>query len=113
MGRYANAAVRLDFPDLSEDDDPIYVTIKNPKRVPADALIPSADVDQADTEAMKRETFTVLAGLIVDWHVYDGNIDEDSDPLPLPATADTIASLPFEIVKKLTDEVFSVVAPPQ
>ena len=118
MGRYANPTIRFDFPDLSEDDDPIYVVIRNPKRMAAEQLIPKdvtlKDADgNLDEAAVKDATFELLASLVVDWHVYDGAADDDSDPLPLPATAAAFRSLPFEIFDKVSDALTGVVTPPR
>lgn len=118
MGRYANSTVRLDFPDLSEDDDPIYVTIRNPKTVPADVLMPSADVPlgedgKPESSAAISSSFEVMAKLIIDWHVYDGLTEEDSPALPLPATPEMLRSLPFEIVERIASEMGQVLTTPR
>jgi hypothetical protein len=117
MGRYANSLVRLEFPDLSEDGDLIQVTIRNPKTVPADKLIP-ADLPVGadgtpDRQAAMDASYTVMAGLVTDWHVYDATAADDSPPLPLPATAEALRSLPFEIVQSITDRIGQVLTPPQ
>ena|SRR5215469_10874466 len=118
MGRYANPTIRFDFPDLSEEGDPIYVVIRNPKRLPGEELIPRdvtlKDADgNLDEEAVKAATFELLASLVTDWHVYDGAADDDSDPLPLPATAAAFRSLPFEIFDRVSDVLTGVVNPPR
>lgn len=116
MGRYANTKIRLDFPDLSEDDDPIYVTIRNPKTVPASMLEPASDAvgpdGQIDKEKATESSYSVMSGLIVDWHVYDA-ADEESDALPLPATPESMRKLPMDIVNRLMSEVTKVFTPPQ
>ena len=117
MGRYANATTRFDFPDLSEDDDPIYVIIRNPKTVPAERLAPAGDVPtgpdgKPERDAAMNASFEVMAGLVVDWHVYDATAEDDSPPLPLPATVAMLRSLPFEIVQAITDEIAKVLSPP-
>ena len=118
MGRYANSTVRFDFPDLSEDDDPIYVVIRNPKTVSSDRLMLAGDIPDGpdgkpEHDAAMNASFEVMAGLILEWHVYDANAADDSEPLPLPATPAMLRSLPFEIVQKITDEIGKVLTPPQ
>jgi hypothetical protein len=117
VGRYANALVRLEFPDLSEENDLIFVTIRNPKTVSADKLTP-ADVPngpdgQPDQAGVVEGTYKVMADLIVDWHVYDATSNDDSDPLPLPATQAQIHTLPMEIVTRIANEFGKVITPPQ
>jgi hypothetical protein len=117
MGRYANSTVRLDFPDLSEDDDPIYVVIRNPKTVPADVLMP-ADVPEGpdgkpESSAAIAASYEVMAKLVVDWHVYDGTAEDDSPPLPLPATPEHLKTLPFDIVQRIASEMGQVLTAPR
>lgn len=109
---YVNTKVRLDFPDLSEDDDPIFVTIRNPRVVPSMQLLADDLPDETDSAARLDASFKIMAGLIVDWHVYDGTTD-DGDPLPLPATVETLRLLPMEITGRIADEVAQVTRPPR
>ncbi len=120
MGRYAKSTIRQDFPDLSEDDDLIFVIIRNPRTLPIDQLTPDtqvevgADGQPVDMGAGKAATFGIIAGLVTHWHVYDGTIDEDdAPPLPLPATADHIAALPFEIQNWLIKQIGDVLSTPR
>lgn len=119
MGRYANQLIRLDFPDLSEDDDPIYVTIRNPKTVPSDTLMPKQDVPEGpdgkpESSAAISASYEVMGELIVDWHVYDALDDrDDSPPLELPATPDKLRRLPFDILQRIAGEMNKVLATPQ
>lgn len=114
---YAKAIKRLNFPDLSEDDDPIWVEIRNPKTLPLRQLMPDSDVEtDADGKPMDRAaatmaTFGILAGLVTNWHVYNATSDDDQ-PLPLPATAAHIDSLPFEIQQELMAEMKAVTGNP-
>lgn len=118
MGRYSNASVTLTFPDLTADgDDLIFVTIRNPKTVPMEKLIP-ADVPtdaegERDKAAVTTSTYEMMAGLITGWHVYDATVDEDTPALTLPATADSIRVLPMDIIKKIMEEIGSVVSTPR
>lgn len=117
MGRYANASLTINFPDLSEGDDLIYVTMRNPKTVPLDQLVPgdvpTDENGEPDREALTDATYAILAGLVTDWHVYDGTTDEDSPALELPATVELVRKLPMEILNGLMTEVGKVTANPQ
>jgi hypothetical protein len=118
MGRYANSHVRLDFPDLSEEGDLIYVTIRNPKTVPSQVLMPDEVPEGEDGKPLSSEaaiaaSYAVMARIITDWHVYDGTAEEDSPPLPLPATVDHLKTLPFAILQRLSNEIGAVVTAPQ
>lgn len=113
MGRYANATLKLEFDDLSMPDDAIYVTIRNPKTVPLDQLTPSDLSNDATDDEKKAGTFGIIAGLILDWHVYDATTDEDSPALALPATAASVRLLPLEIQQTLIDNISEVVSTPR
>lgn len=120
MGRYANRTTRLEFPDLSEEGDMIYVTIRNPKTVPADVLIPQGDVavdddgKPTDSEAAMSASYEVMCKLITEWHVYDGTAEEDdSPPLELPATPEKLRKLPFEILTRIAGELGQVLTTPR
>lgn len=118
MGRYANSTVRLEFPDLSEEDDLIYVTIRNPKTVPADTLMPKSEVPDGpdgkpESAAAINASYEVMAQLIVDWHVYDGTLEGDTPPLPLPATPEMMKTLPFEILERMASEMGQVLTVPR
>lgn len=115
---YANRTIKIDFPDLTEQDDTgaflddlIFVTIRNPRTVPLDGLVP----DEADGEDVRREAvYKILANLIVDWHVYDGTSDDPADPpMPKEFTTDAIAKLPMEILNKLSEEIGRVTPTPR
>ena len=109
---YANTKIRLDFPDLSEDDDPIYVVIRNPRTVPGPQLLADDLPPDADSQAHMDAGFAVMARLVTDWHVYDGTVD-DGEPLPLPATVEAMRKLPMEITVRLSDEIGAVTNPPR
>lgn len=109
---YANTKIRLDFPDLSEDDDPIYVVIRNPRTVPGPQLIAEEVPDGSPNEAYLDASFAVMARLVSDWHVYDGTVD-DGAPLELPATVEAMRKLPMEITVRLSDEIGAVTNPPR
>lgn len=127
MAGYANRTLTLDFPHLSDPEDPadlITVTIRNPRLLPTNyfndakvklpPLPPMADLDEAarlqriadyDDQCaplLAEQSRQMLAKLIIDWHVYDyEDPSPDPTPLPLPPTAELTAKLPIEIVKKI------------
>lgn len=117
MGRYFNLRTTFEFPDISEDGDLIYVTIRNPKTVPLEQLTPHDVAEGPDGKsepgAMKTAMYGVIAGLVLDWHVYDGTAEDDSEPLGLPATAEMVATLPMEITKKIMDVLGETLVAPQ
>lgn len=119
MGRYANRTKRLEFPDLSEDDDLIYVVIRNPKTVPADVLMPDADVPEGpdgkpESKAAIAQSYEVMTKLILDWHVYDAMSDEDDlEPLPTPVTVEMLHRIPLEILTAVAEEIGQVVVAPR
>lgn len=114
---YANRLVRLDFPDLADEGDEIWVQIRNPKTLPLDQLtskVTATDldgVDKADPKVMAA-VYDLVASVIVDWHVYDGSRD-DEPLLELPATAEKVATLPTEIVLRVGGLIGDVIQTPQ
>lgn len=108
---YKDRTVTLEFPELAEDGDKIYVALRNPRMVPVAALRTRQVARDANGEALDPDdeqtaVFEVYAGLIVDWHVYDAtSIDDDQPPLPLPATAELVGKLPLEIQERISEEV--------
>lgn len=114
MAGYANRTVYLEWPDLTEEGSPtVHLIIKNPKIVPLDELQP-ADVGPDGGEAAARAaTYRVIASLIKAGHVYDAtSLDDDQPLLPLPMTPDSVARLPMEILKTVSDLVMEVLTPP-
>lgn len=112
MPGYANRTIRFDFPDLTEDGDtPIHVVIKNPRTLPVEELAPNVGDEASGVDTLKA-MYPVIASMIKAWHVYDGTSDaDDLPPLPLPATAESVAKLPFEILNKISEAIKGVVAP--
>jgi hypothetical protein len=55
-----------------------------------------------DPEDAERAGYEVMAKLIVGWRVYDATSLDDNQPLlDLPATPESVAKLPLEIVNKI------------
>ena len=109
---YANTKIRLDFPDLSEDGDEIYVVIRNPRTVPGPKLIPEELPDGSPRVAYLEASFGIMAGLILEWHVYDGDSD-DGAALALPATVEQLRKLPMEITERIAEQIAQVTSPPR
>jgi hypothetical protein len=116
---YRNRTIRLDFPELSEDDDLVYVVMRNPRTVPTDQLNArdvqldgqGVPVDPEDAKLAGRE---VLVGLIVDAHVYDASTQADDQPLlALPLSPEDIAKLPLEIQNRIITEINNARNPTQ
>ncbi len=116
MPGYHNRTIRLDFPELSEDGDNVHVILKNPKTVPLDELQPVDISLGPDGQPLEEEArpamYKVIAGLVKAWHVYDAtSLDDDQPRLPLPATGDTVACLPWDIIKEILKRIKEVTDP--
>ena len=114
---YANRLLIREYPDLSEDGDPIRVVMVNPKTASLNRLQPKGvdtgpDGRPIDEAAATKAMYEMLAGLIHDWHVYDADADGDV-LMPLPATGDAISHLPMEILSDLLKQIETVTADPQ
>jgi hypothetical protein len=117
MPGYANRKIYLGFPELTEDGDhEVHVIIKNPKVVPLEEL-QSADValgpdGQPDEVSARAEMYRIVAGLVLVGHVYDATcFDDDQQPMNLPISAQDAARLPWQIIKKVTEQVKDVLNP--
>lgn len=103
---YKKSTITLDFPDLVDEGEECWVKIKNPKLQPADALTPRDDVDENDFKQVEAAAFEIMAGLIIDWRVWDPADDSDDPPvMPLPATVASTKRLPMEIVTRIQEEI--------
>ena len=113
MAGYRNRSIKLEFPELSEDGDSVYVTIRNPKLVPIEALLTGVPVgpdgQPLDRDLARKKGYEKIANLVIDWRVYDATaIGEEQPLLELPATAELVAKLPFEISERIAEEVNKV-----
>jgi hypothetical protein len=125
---YANRVLTIQFPELSENQetDPIRVTIRNPRLMSMGELQPKdieldGDGKPVDDEAAQRESFAVMARLIIGWRVYDptapieldgnGEVVGEQPLLPQEFTADTVAKLPMAIINRLSTEMAEAVNP--
>lgn len=108
MPGYDNRFVTLKFPALGEG---VFVTIRNPRVMPASMLRPEdiamdANGQPVYPEEAERATNVMVAKLVRDWHVYDATSDEDEQPvLDLPATPESVAKLPLSIYLAIAEEV--------
>ncbi len=120
---YTNRTIRLNFDGTDETlpnlGDDIWVVINNPMLMPASKLRPKTDVvvnadgTVADQDAAMLGAQEIVAGLIVDWNVYDPNDSSDTPtPIELPATVEKIAMLPLVITNKIS-EIMSKALNPQ
>lgn len=117
MAGYANRLLTVDFPDLADADDKIYVAIRNPKLVPPGELsnndvVIDENGQPVDPDAATAAMYETIAKLITAWRVYDAtDMADDQALLPSPATADSVAKLPVEIINRLADEIKQAVNP--
>jgi len=76
LSGYSNRIVHVAFPELSEEDDPIWLSIRNPRYMAPSELRPKDlpvgdDGKPLDNEAAQAAMYEVYAKLIVGWRVYD------------------------------------------
>ena len=120
MAGYANRLITETFPELTQAGDPvIHVIMRNPRLVPPDEMrradiAVGPDGAPVDEGAAKRASDELMAKLITGWLVYDasaGAPEGDAGRLPLPATAESVAKLPMEIINRLAERISSSVNP--
>lgn len=126
-GGYANRLISLTFDDLTDDpqNDPIWVSIRNPKLMPPGELqarqVPlGEDGKPVDNDAAMTSMYEVVAKMIVAWRVYDATVLEvnpetgeplDQPLLGLPATPERVAKLPMEIINRISEQMSAAVTP--
>src|SRR2546430_5198410 len=115
MPGYLNRFVEL---DLSEYGKGCFITIHNPKVVPQSMLEPKTriqlvDGKPVDPEAATQGTREVIAGLVKEWRVYDASgLDDEQPELPLPATPESVAKLPFGVFAQLDKLIVAAIPDP-
>lgn len=125
---FATRLITIRFDDLSEDPerDPLWVSIRNPKLMPPGELqARRVELDEngnpANADAAMHATHEMIAKLVVAWRMYDATSNEinmqtgeplDQQLLPLPATPESCAKLPMEVVRRISEEMTSAVSPP-
>lgn len=121
MPGYKNRTLVLDFPELSEDGDRVYLVMRNPRTVPFEDLQPrevpldasGQPIDAADARAASYELFAKLA---IGGRLYDAALPQNPDPafaeqetdqplLTFPISGEQFARLPVEIQSRVAQEV--------
>ncbi len=111
MAGYRNRFIPLMFPELAEDGDEVWVSIRNPLLVPPGELQPApvpthADGTPVDPQAATEAMFAVIAKLIVAWRVYDASVVAEQQPLlELPATPESVGRLPTVVLNRIAEEI--------
>lgn len=134
MSGYTNRYVLLPFPELG---DKVSVLLRNPKLLPPSELTPEdvptdAEGKPLDPQAANQAMYKVMAGLILNWHVYDAtadgtvpDIDLDADDLDAQlaeleaadqvrldkVTPENVAKLPMAIINRIGEEIGRVADP--
>jgi hypothetical protein len=132
-GGYANPTVKLEFPEISTEGDPIWVVIRNPRIMPqaeiasygdgADAVVDS-DGKVTDRAAARQAANRFIARLVIAANVYDatftpqfddnGDVVGDATAPKLPRTnwsAEDAARIPARIFAAIDKEVGEAVSP--
>lgn len=126
---YKNPVLTLRFDDLVEDGDTCHVIIRNPRTMPGDQFTAlAADGETSGDGDKMHRMHQLIAGLVIGWRVWDPAVPVKADPetgelihdeetrprlLPLPATAETVATLPSEILMAIMTKVTEAVNPQQ
>jgi len=127
MAGYANRVITKQFPELAEEGDTVWVTIRNPKTMSPGELRSksgikvSEDGQVEDTDETHNAGNEVLAKVVIGWRAYDATwvpeIDPDTgEPLPgqeqprltVPATPEQVAKLPMAIYMWLGEMIAAV-----
>jgi hypothetical protein len=111
MAGLKNRFITITFPEMTEEgDEPLYITLRNPKLVPVDwlrsriALTPSGE--PVNPEAATQEGYERLARLITDIRMYDAEDESlDQGMLTMPMTAEKVARLPLLVNARIADEL--------
>lgn len=126
MTGFRNRIVTLQFPDLTDENEPVlHVVLRNPQTVPPSDLTPDdlalgpdgQPLDKALAALRSRE---IIARLIIGWRMYDATdfgydpetgLATDQQPLPLPATPELVDRLPMAVIRRINDVVTEAVNP--
>lgn len=124
MAGYTDRTVTFWYSHLSDDpdNDPLWITIRNPKLVPLHRLRPE-NITFGDDGRPAEETrafhavLATIARLVVDWRIYgtDIELDEAGHPrpqelLPLPATRDLVRNLPSIVLQPILAHIRETLA---
>lgn len=124
---YASNIITKHFPDIAEDGDDIWVTIRNPKVIPTRELTSKdiglkvgadGEIADIDTEAAISAGDIVMSKIIMRWRAYDASWVPDLDEvtgallpgqvqpmLTNPPTPDQVAKLPSAIYLWLGEQL--------
>ena len=139
MPGYRDRVIKLDFPDLAEDDDKIFVIIRNPRLLPPAEVASFSSgssgfeaetgedgapkVKVADSGAAHETLHKMVARLVVAARVYDATEVGEFDPQtgeptgeqpllpPPPWDAAQAAKLPLPVLTRISQEFSEAVNP--
>lgn len=109
-----------------EDGDTCNVVIRNPQTLPSSQFSAMTEGGDAESDGGKMaRVHGMIAGLVIGWRVWDTRVpvkvdetgelirDAETEPrlLPLPATAESVAALPPEILNTLMGKVTDAINP--
>jgi len=122
MGGYANRVITIQFPELSEEGNQIFVVLRNPKTVALSkletkevSLLPDGTVDQ---EAAAAAGYATLTKLIIGGRLFNAMADEvdhvgedgipvlvDQPPLTYPISVEDAQKLPTIVIGKIFETI--------
>lgn len=121
MAGYRNRTITLEFPDLSEDGDRVFLVMRNPRTVPFEELQPrqvatGPDGMPLDPIDARAASYDMLARLIIGGRLYDAALPENLDPafaeqesdqplVQFPMSGKQFGTLPVEIQNRVAEEV--------
>lgn len=102
---YRNRTIRKDFDDLGDD---IWVSIRNPKLLPLEALtpddVPVGPNGEPAKDDMIHVTNGLIAGVVASWNVPDPSDDRDDAPT-MEVSADSVGKAPVEILSWIQGQI--------
>lgn len=113
---YLNRFIDLGFPELAGNDDSgravVWVKIRNPRLIPGQDLLGGANVPvgadgkPVDAVAAGRQTFEMMAKLIIAGNVWDAESLDDEPPLlNMPPSAAEVGRMPMVILNAIGEEL--------
>lgn len=127
MTGFRNRILTLQFPDLTDEGDPVlHVVLRNPQTVPPTDLVPDdiavgPDGVPIDRELAAQRSREIIARLIIGWRMFDATdfgydpetgLATDQQPLPLPATPELVDRLPMAVIRRINEVITEAVNPP-
>lgn len=111
MAGLKNRIVTVEFPELTEDGEPVlYVSFRNPRLVPLDWLrsniATGPDGRPLDEDAATQESYERIARLMTGIRMYDAaDLSEDQALLEMPMTPEKVALLPTAVSTRIVEEM--------